>query len=210
MLEVGNTSDQVSSGKFTCTTFVRCPVGLRKGSSVSKEASLKHPIKQVHFNINPGYDVPTDRVTKPNGARGEYCLERTLGFTYPCFATVFFKDALKLKPLHVRYYTQVDVPRFAIRVVVQLPTDTPPPPDACTDEAGPDGTLSKPKASARGRKGRREYASPKGIASEYEASCGDGIVRYGKGGGRAAVRFMCPAGAAREGAPGKLRPHDDD
>ena len=106
VVEVGNTA--VGTGaRVVQNTFVRVAAVVAVGGAVKVVGSDK-AIAAVDFNINPGYDKPTARVTKPERGVG-FALERTLGFTYPCFATLHFAEELGVGSVLVQYFTQVGV-----------------------------------------------------------------------------------------------------
>jgi hypothetical protein len=201
-LEVGNTAVASGSAKWTQTTFVRAVGGVRRGTERTNKAAGTL-IKKVEFNINPSYSTPSERRKAPNGASGKFELERSLGFTYPCFISVFWADALGVAPLHIQYFTQIGDKLRAMRIIVQLPSKYSLHAEAidpAAAAAGPDGSID--------RSNPRSAGIPKGAGATYAASCGGGWVRYQAGGKTAKTQFCCPDGVDREHAPGARTSHD--
>ncbi|GAB5369704.1 hypothetical protein AAMO2058_001428300 [Amorphochlora amoebiformis] len=135
VLEIGNTAEEIGGGKFRQNTYLSAVGGLRMwdGTSSIKKKSIQKGlrcIKKVEWNINPGYDKPTASLSKPNSNSG-YTLERTLTFSYPCFATVYFDEKIvfanskikpprPLPPLLIKYATHLKA-RHSYRIVVAIP-----------------------------------------------------------------------------------------
>jgi hypothetical protein len=117
---------------------------------------VDHPIQCVDFNINPSYKKATARVKcGDGGSTRRFELERSLSFTYPCFATVYWGTSLgMLPPLHFEYFTQMAQPSYEVRIVVDV-------------------TAAVAAAKAGGAKPRRA-TSP----LQYDAMRGDGWVVF--------------------------------
>ena len=120
MLEYGNAAAaKGSANKCSYTTFV---------CIARAENCADGAIARVDFNINPGYDRPTESVTEPKrGGRFEF--EYAMSRTFPCVTTVHFKPDIGSPPLVLEYVVQrpegaadgAKPMRCARRVVLQLP-----------------------------------------------------------------------------------------
>lgn len=189
VLEVGNTSKAAAGAKFMQRTFVRVLKRLRAGAGAPSARDL---IKRVDFNINPSYPAPTARVTKASSRSGAFELERCLGFTFPCFATVHF--TADVAPLHVVYYTQVEHERWAARIKLQLPLP------GVAETAAVPVTVPLKSAAEEGI-----GMIPRGVAGTFRATCGSGWVRYASK-RRAYPAYASPDGEDRAGRPPSVRP----
>jgi hypothetical protein len=79
------------------TTFLR---------PLSKAAT--DALKQVSFNINPGYDGVRMELTSNPSGKARYELGRAMTRSFPCFITLVFADkmSLKIRSLKIEYWTQ--------------------------------------------------------------------------------------------------------
>jgi hypothetical protein len=156
VLAIGNTSTS-AAGKSSQCTYVRICEGFGAVTGGGgKGGGVDHPIQYVDFNINPSYKKATARVKcGDGGSTRRFELERSLSFTYPCFATVYWGTSLgMLPPLHFEYFTQMAQPSYEVRIVVDV-------------------TAAVAAAKAGGAKPRRA-TSP----LQYDAMRGDGWVVF--------------------------------
>ena len=172
----GKSKSAAAQARVSQTTFVRV-VGRETGG----QRLPSRLIRRVDFNINPSYAKPTARVSEATGKLG-FTLERSLAFTYPCFATIHWCEALAIAPLHVAYYTQLDEPRRFVRIVVQMPP----------------------------RQRGRTHGNAKHPAVTYDPRRGGGWVSYTGGGATASVEYNCPAERRRPHAPRVSRLSDGE
>jgi hypothetical protein len=153
VLEIGNTAKNTGIGggrnggdKVTMNTYVKVVT--------STESSI---IKSVAFNINPSYKKPTVVLKAPNGERGCYTLERTLGFSFPCNATIHFTQS-SIAPIHFKYHTQMKASKYSVRIAIVDTT----------------GGVSKKTESNQSK--RRKGSSSEVV---YDANIGDGWIFNG-------------------------------
>lgn len=86
--------------------------------SVKIVSCKKKIVQKISFNINLSYKKPTVVLKAPNDRHGSYSLERTLGFSFPCFATIYFTVYSGIdRPLKLRYYTSMSAGK-SVRIAV--------------------------------------------------------------------------------------------
>ena len=120
VLEYGNTAHE-NGAKTVYVSFARV-VRAEGCNDLPKEV-----IAKIDFNINPGYDKPTESVREPNGKGGVFEFRYAMARTFPCVTTVTFKPEVGVPPLVLEYVVQrppgsnTAVQKCVRRIVLQLP-----------------------------------------------------------------------------------------
>ena len=112
ILEIGNTAQKIGN-KWLQIVWLR-PISVKK----ERGKTSKLCISKVEFNINPSFSKPTKTLKAPNTKNGSFTLEQTLGFEFPCFATVMFAENLHIPSIKITYRTQISRNRRQMRVAV--------------------------------------------------------------------------------------------
>jgi hypothetical protein len=75
--------------------------------------SATDALKQVFFNINPGYAGVRMELTSSASTKSRYELGRAMTRSFPCFMTLVFADkiSLKIRSLEIEYQTQHETAR---------------------------------------------------------------------------------------------------